>query len=351
MKRSLMGWVVLALVAAGSSAQTTQTAPATATATALAAATATAPVTATALAAGQGEAIGIGPDKDSATADGIRRAVAQAADPILVKQLGPWVAEEKVAPPQEPVRPAMAMLIRQTLNADAAKFATAHEVVHERYEANEWVVRHRARGEQVPDLPGSWEVAVRATLDEPALVKAKNDLVGVLAKAGRPVVRLWISETLEGERQKSSQVQTRLADQISRAGFDVQPLVGAASQPADRPVLASEAAAQALAASLAATFDRPCFVLVGTSEAAITAGGKTDTVVYLFQAAPKAKPVLMATLSPDVKVLRGDEGAKLDELAMKSHARQLDRPVMQRLLASWPDLQKQVMVTSLPAGE
>ena len=46
MKHLLTGLIVLALVAAGSSAQTTQTSPA----------------TAPALAAGQGEAIGIGPE-------------------------------------------------------------------------------------------------------------------------------------------------------------------------------------------------------------------------------------------------------------------------------------------------
>jgi len=132
------------------------------------------------------EVTGIGMTEAEAVNDALRKAVEEGAGTFIYSQS----EVEDFA------------LVRDTVLARAAGFVHSHEVL--------------ASEEQID---GSWEVRIQAVVSVQGIEDTWGVVQNLLTQMGRPKIMVAITESIDGEDQADSTVQTRIESLLLESGF------------------------------------------------------------------------------------------------------------------------------------
>ncbi|MEW6250583.1 MAG: hypothetical protein AB1716_08035, partial [Planctomycetota bacterium] len=68
---------------------------------------------------------------------------------------------------------------------------------------------------------GNWEVTIDAVVRPDVVAAAWGEIQMLLDQVGRPKIMVWIDETIDGELQSQSVVETSIEELLTRTGFDI----------------------------------------------------------------------------------------------------------------------------------
>ncbi len=109
--------------------------------------------------------------------------------------------------------------------SEVENFALARDTIYSR--AAGVISDYRVLSERETDA-GTWEVSLRAVVRRSAVAAAWGEVQNVLDQIGRPKIMVWIDESIDGQLQKQSLVESRIEELLVKAGFDLVAREGAA---------------------------------------------------------------------------------------------------------------------------